>query len=150
MNQPDMTVRDGGIADDPTRIDCEAGLGRACEGRLVVSRHGFNARYDLDLATGVFSRPEHDLYGHSLAGRIFVFTGPKGGIATSWALDALAQRGLAPLGMICRQVNPVLVQGAALAGIALLAGYAPEQGARLIDGARVRLDPPQRRIVVLD
>ncbi len=131
-------------------IECAAALGRPCEGRLLVSGQGFNARYDLDLATGVFSRPDHDLYGSSLAGRIYVFQGPKGGIATSWALDALAQRGLAPLGLICEQVNPVLVQGAALAGIALLAGYAPAQAARLVDGACVRLDPARRQIILLD
>ncbi|MGD9941858.1 MAG: DUF126 domain-containing protein [Burkholderiaceae bacterium] len=131
-------------------IECTAGLGRVCDGELLVSRHGFNARYDLDLNSGVFSRPQHDLYGLSPAGRILVFTGPKGGIATSWALDSLAQRGLAPLGLVCQQVNPVVVQGAALAGITLLAGYEARDLPRLASGARVRLDPRLRRIVLLD
>lgn len=144
-----MQTIDHDIGGTGAAIECAAGLGQPCEGRLLVSRHAFNARYDLDLGSGTFSRLGHDLYGRSLAGRIFVFAGPKGGIATSWALDALAQRKLAPLGLICQQVNPVLVQGAALAGIALLAGYAPEQAARLVDGARVRLDPQRRRIVML-
>ena len=144
-----MTMMHDGI-DGAACIECAAGLGQPCEGQLLVSRQGFNARYDLDLASGVFSRPAHDLHGRNLAGRIFVVQGPKGGIATSWALDALAQRGLAPLGLICEQTNPVLVQGAALAGIALLAGYAPEKAALLADGARVRLDPQRRQIVLLD
>lgn len=126
---------------DPRTIRFEAGFGDPCEGQLLVSRMGFNARYDLDLSTGVFARPEHDLHGCRLAGKVFVFTGPKGGIATSWALDALARRGLAPLALVCREVNPVIVQGAVLAGIPLLSGYAADSGAWLRDGLRVRIDP---------
>lgn len=120
---------------------CEAGIGDACEGELLVSRMGFNARYDLDLSTGVFTRPEHDLFGRRLAGRIFVFDSPKGGIATSWALDALAQRGLAPAALICRQVNPVIVQGAVLARIPLVGGITPQSMALLHGGLQVRVDP---------
>lgn len=128
------------------RFTCDAAVGPACEGELLVSCQGFNARYDLDLGTGRFSRPEHDLFGRELRGRVFVFTVPKGGIATSWALNALAVRGLAPLAILCGEVNPVVVQGAVLAGIALMAGLPEEARALLRDGVRVRLDPASRSI----
>lgn len=131
------------------RIACSAGTGRVCEGELLVSRMGFNARYDLDLTSGVFSRSEHDLFGRELAGKVFVFDGPKGGIATSWALGSLAQRGLAPVALVTREVNPVIVQGAVLAGIPLVAGVSLSDMARLRDGMRVRVDPHARALVLL-
>ncbi len=127
-----------------------AGFGDTCEGILLVSRQGFNARYDLDLENGVFSRPEHDLYGQSLAGRIFYFTSPKGGIATSWALRALAEHGLAPRALLCQEVNPIIVQGAVLARIALVSGIPPDAAARLRSGMAACIDPAQRSVLVLD
>jgi predicted aconitase with swiveling domain len=129
---------------------CESAVGAACVGELLVSRQGFNARYDLDLGTGRFSRPEHDLYGRSLQGRVFVFTVPKGGIATSWALNALAVRGLAPCAILCDEVNPVVVQGAVLAGVTLMSGLPEALRRHLADGVRVRLDPAARRITLID
>lgn len=129
-------------------FSCDAAIGAPCEGELLVSRQGFNARYDLDLSTGRFSRPDHDLHGRSLRGSVFVFTVPKGGIATSWALNALAVRGLAPKAILCDEVNPVVVQGAVLAGITLMAGLPPGLRACLRDGVIVRLEPASRRITV--
>ncbi|MFM1988039.1 MAG: hypothetical protein RJA99_996 [Pseudomonadota bacterium] len=133
----------------PRVFACDAAIGSPCEGELLVSNQGFNARYDLDLGTGRFSRPEHDLHGRSLQGRIFVFTVPKGGIATSWALNALAVRGLAPLAILCDEVNPVVVQGAVLAGITLMSGIPARARPWLLEGARVRLDPATRALEFL-
>jgi predicted aconitase with swiveling domain len=127
---------------------CEAAVGAPCEGELLVSHQGFNARYDLDLETGRFSRPDHDLHGHSLRDKVFVFTVPKGGIATSWALNALAVRGLAPKAILCDDVNPVVVQGAVLARVTLMTGLPSGLRPLLRDGATVRLDPASRRITV--
>ena len=127
---------------------CDAALGAPCEGELLVSSQAFNARYDLDLATGRFARPGHDLHGRSLQDRVFVFTVPKGGIATSWALNALSVRGLAPKAILCDEVNPVVVQGAVLARITLMAGLPPTLRPMLQDGMTVRLDPGSRRITI--
>ena len=40
-----------------------AGMGRKLQGRALVAKDGFSARYDLDRIKGVFSRPEHKLAG---------------------------------------------------------------------------------------
>lgn len=126
-----------------------AGVGPAVEGVALVSRHGFNARYDLDRMTGVFCRPGHDLHGDCLAGRIFIFSTPKGGIATSWALMDLQSRSLAPLALVCRRANPVVVQGAALSGIPLLDRLAPDPLEQVRTGDRVRLTPASGLLEIL-
>lgn len=126
-----------------------AGIGSSVQGLAIVSTHGFNARYDMDRTTGVFSRPEHDLYGQSFASRIFVFAAPKGGIATSWALLDLKQRNLAPLGLVCRRANPVIVQGAVLADIPVMDGFDQDPVEVIRTGDLIRLEPSSGELTIL-
>lgn len=126
-----------------------AGLGPTVEGIAIVSTHGFNARYDLDRANGTFSRPDHDHFGASPAGKIFVFSTPKGGIATSWALLDLRERGLAPIGLVCRRANPVVAQGAVLAGLPLMDRFDQDPVVALRSGDHIRLDPTAGTLQVL-
>ena len=127
------------------RLECRLqgppGIGPVVEGVAIVSQQGFNARYDLNRVSGVFSRPEHDHFGASPAGKIFFFSTPKGGIATSWALLDLQNRSLAPIGLVCRRANPVVAQGAALAGMALLDRLDPDPLVHVQTGQWVRLTP---------
>ncbi len=125
------------------------GFGPAVEGIAIVSTHGFNARYDLDRANGTFSRPDHDHHGASPAGKIFVFTTPKGGIATSRALLDLFERGLAPIGLVCRRANPVVVQGAVLAGIPFMDRLDQDPVTALRSGDRIRLNPAAGTLQIL-
>lgn len=131
------------------RLQGPRGCGPAVEGFAIVSRQGFNARYDLDRERGVFARPGHDLLGASPAGLIYVFSTPKGGIATSWALLDLKERGLAPLGLVCRRANPVVVQGAVLAGLPLLDRLDADPVELLRSGDHVRLDPARGTLEIL-
>lgn len=125
------------------------GFGPSVEGEAIVSRQGFNARYDLDRDQGVFSRPGHDHFGLSPAGKIYIFTTPKGGIATSWALLDLQQRGLAPLALVCQRANPVVIQGAVLAGMALLDRFDQDPVQFVRTGDRVRLTPATGLLQIL-
>jgi len=124
------------------------GAGPEVEGEALVSRQGFNARYDMDRRRGVFSRPSHDLYPQSFVGRILVFTTAKGGMATSWALNDLRRKGIAPLGLIFQQANPIVAQGAVFAGLPILHRLAPDPVETLRSGDWLRLLPAQGRVEV--
>ena len=102
------------------------GVGPTVRGMALVSRHGFSARDDVDRDHGVFSREAHDLYGQSLVGKILICDTAKGGIATSWMLLDMVSRGVAPLAILFRTTNPVMVQGAVLAGVAMLHRLSPD------------------------
>lgn len=130
-------------------LEGPAGVGPAVEGEALVSRHAFNARYDLDRHRGVFSRPSHDLYGQSCVGKVLVFAGAKGGIATSWALFDLKSRRLAPAALLFRRTNPVMVQGAVLAGVPLLHLLDPDPVTALRSGDWVRVEPERGIVSVL-
>ena len=124
-----------------TTFVAAAGMGAPVRGRALVASDGFSARYDLDRLRGVFSRPDHALAGHSYVGRILVLDAAKGGVATAWMLHEMAARGIAPAALVLNRVNPIMVQGAALAGFTLLSGFATDITRAVPDGALVELDP---------
>ena len=118
------------------------GVGPRVRGEALVSQHGFSARYDVDRDHGVFSREAHDLYGQSLVGKVLVCDTAKGGIATSWMLLDMVSRGVAPLAILFRTTNPVMVQGAVLAGVAMLHRLDPDPIESIRTGDEVEVDPP--------
>jgi phosphomecalonate degydratase small subunit len=133
----------------PVILSGHAGVGEMVEGEALVSPDGFSARYDLDRLTGRISRESHALYGASLAGKVFVCPLAKGGFATSWALFDLRSRGLAPVAILFTWANPVMVQGAVLAGIALMDQLTPDPMEAIQTGDRVRVDPKAGRVEVV-
>ena len=44
-------------------LKCHIGIGPKVEGVALVAHDNFSARYDLDRIKGVFSRPQHQLFG---------------------------------------------------------------------------------------
>jgi predicted aconitase with swiveling domain len=127
--EPDLTLR------------TTPGVGPTVRGAALVSRQGFSARYDVDRDRGVFSREAHDLYGQSLVGKVLVCDTAKGGIATSWMLLDMVSRGVAPLAILFRTTNPVMVQGAVLAGVAMLHRLEPDPIAAIHTGDDVEVNP---------
>ena len=124
------------------------GVGPAVEGEALVSRHGFSARYDLNRKTGVFSRESHDLYGESVVGKVLVHTTAKGGVATAWALLDMKAQGTAPLAILFGLANPIVVQGAALADLAMMDRLEPDPAGVIESDDWVRVDPAAGTVTV--
>lgn len=70
-------------------------------------------------------------------------------MAAGWAFHDLKAKGIAPKALVFGIVNPVMVQGAVFAGIAITEGWDPNPLESVGTGDLVRLDPSQRRVVVL-
>jgi uncharacterized protein len=136
-------------ADGPLILTGPPGIGPEIEAEALVTPDGFSARYDLDHLTGVISREAHSLYGVSIVGKVLVTTSAKGGTATGWRLLDLVERGTAPAGLIFRRTNPVMVQGAALAGLAILHELEPDAVASIASGDTVRMMPASGRVEIL-
>ena len=122
-----------------------AGMGRRVEGEALVARDGFSARYDLDRTRGVFSRPDHRLAGESYVGRVLVLDAAKGGVATAWMLHEMKTRGVVPAALVLNAVNPIMVQGAALAGFTMISGFDLDITQEIPSGAWVEVDPTAER-----
>jgi len=125
-------------------------MGRTVRGSTLVANDGFSARYDLDRINGIFSRPSHKLVGQSYVGKILVLDTAKGGVATAWMLHEMKSRGVIPLAFVFNSVNPILVQGAALGDVPMIAGFDQDITAAIADGAQIEVNPQSRVVTVLD
>ena len=121
------------------------GMGPKVRGLALVAKDGFSARYDLDRARGVFVRPEHKLAGESYVGRVLVLDAAKGGVATAWMLHDMKARGLVPAALVLNAVNPIMVQGAALADFTMISGFDVDITQAIANGAEVEVDPTLER-----
>jgi predicted aconitase with swiveling domain len=124
-----------------TEFRANAAMGKRVRGRALVAKDGFSARYDLDRVNGVFSRPEHKLAGRSYVGCILVLDAAKGGVATAWMLHEMQARGIVPSALVLNTVNPIMVQGAALADFTMMSGFETDITEAVPDGALVEVDP---------
>lgn len=118
-----------------------AGMGRTVRARALVAKDGFSARYDLDRIKGVFSRPDHKLAGRSYVDVVLVLDAAKGGVATAWMLHEMKARGIVPAALVLNAVNPIMVQGAALADFTMVSGFDADITQAIPDGALVEVDP---------
>ena len=120
-------------------------MGKPVRGIALVAKDGFSARYDLDRIQGVFSRPEHKLAGQSYRDRILILDVAKGGVATAWMLHEMAARGIVPAALVLNAVNPIMVQGAALAGMTLISGFDQDITQAIANGVSVEIEPNGER-----
>ena len=122
-----------------------AGMGAKVRGQALVAKDGFSARYDLDRLRGVFSRVGHKLSGESYVGRVLVLDAAKGGVATAWMLHEMKSRGIVPAALVLNAVNPIMVQGAALAQFTMISGFDVDITQAIPNGAIVEVDPTAER-----
>ena len=118
-------------------LACHIGIGPKVNGFALVTDDNFSARYDLDRINGVFSRPQHKLYGESYRDVILVMNTAKGGVATAWMLHEMVSRDVAPKAILLNAANTILAQGAALANMAMCDRF-----------DAVSVDPAAGRVIV--
>ena len=134
----------------PIVLRCHTGIGPAVLGTALVATDNFSARYDLDRVKGIFSRPGHKLAGESYVDRILVLDNAKGGVATAWMLHEMTARMIAPRALIFNRVNPILAQGAAFAGMALVDRFTDGDVTQLFrTGDELRVDPAAGLVEIL-
>ena len=123
-----------------TQYKFTAAIGNTVKGIALCAADDFSARYDLDRIRGVFSRPEHLLYGENYVGKILVLNTAKGGVASSWMLLDMASRDQAPLALVMNSVNPIMVQGAAFANMTLVHGFETDITSVIQSGDSITVD----------
>ena len=128
-----------------TIFHARSAMGSKAMGAALVAKDGFSARYDLDRVRGIFSRPEHRLAGESYVGRVLVLDAAKGGVATAWMLYDMKARGIVPAALVLNAVNPIMVQGAALAQFTMISGFDLDITQAIPNGAPVEVDPTAQR-----
>ena len=134
----------------PILLRCHQGIGPAVTGTALVAADNFSARYDLDRQHGVFSRPGHKLAGQSYVDRILVLDEAKGGVASAWMLREMKERGVVPKALVFNRVNPILAQGAAFAGLALVDRFDGDVTRLIRTGDQLSVDPAAGTVEILN
>lgn len=69
----------------------------------------------VDLNTGAIVDASHPCLGSSISGRVLIMPSARGSSSSSSALVELARAGIAPLAIIMKQFDPILVIGSIVA-----------------------------------
>ena len=131
-------------------LKCHIGIGPKVSGTVLSANDNFSARYDLDRINGVFSRPNHKLFGEQYVNRILVLNESKGGVASAWMLYEMCARKMAPKAILFNKANTILAQGGSLAGLTICDRF--EDGditSILHTGQNVHVDPINGEVTVL-
>jgi predicted aconitase with swiveling domain len=90
------------------------------EGEAIVTTIPFSFLGELDPETGKVPSPSHELFGQSLAGKVFIFpTGKGSSMAPAIAWYAMLA-GNAPCAMVCERAEPVVASAAITINIPML------------------------------
>ena len=131
-------------------LKCHKGVGPKVTGEALVADDNFSARYDLDRIKGVFCRPQHKLDGKSYNQKILVLNTAKGGVASAWMLYEMGARGITPKGILFNEANTILVQGAALANLAMCDRFEDGDITSLItSGQTIEIEPELGEVRIL-
>lgn len=118
---------------------CKA-VGGVVEGEAVVSKRSFSFVGGINDKTGVIIEKRHELYGKSIAGKIFVFPSGMGSSGGSHRLYLLSFNGVAPKAIINTKADPIVVQGALIANIPMIYHFNEDPVEVIKTGDHVRVD----------
>ena len=118
------------------------------QGEAVVCKGPFSFLGDLDPQTGTFSVKGHELEGQNLAGKIFIFTTGKGSTAGSSIAIGASLNGMAPAGMICLEVEPIIAAAAIAAQIPMVDRLDRNPLELIKNGDQVKLDASQGTVEI--
>lgn len=92
---------------------------------------------DVDAKTGVIVALGHELYGSSVAKKVFVFPTGKGSTVGSYVLYQLKENGVAPAAIINQSCEPIVAVGAIISDIPLIDSLEVDPIIAIKTGAKV-------------
>ena len=133
---------------EETRLKCHKIVGGCGEGEALVS-HEPICFYLTDPRTGIVREKTHELAGKNLANKVLVFpSGKASSVVQIDGLFKLKSRNLAPIAMIVKDVETVLIVSAVLAKVPLVDRLEEDPFEAIHTGDRVRVDAEKGLVTV--
>lgn len=98
-------------------------IGGKVRGTALVSRDSVSFWGGVDIYTGEVNEPGHDICGRCMAGRVLVCPSGKGSGAGSLRLYDMWTRDLAPIAILNRKADEVVVIGAIISEIPMIDSF---------------------------
>jgi hypothetical protein len=118
----------------------------AAQGEALVTSQVFGFWGGVDPSTGVIVDRRHELYGQSIAGKVFVFPSGRGSTVGAAVILELARCGKAPAAILNNETEPILAAGGYLsgrfyqAGFPMLDGFDRDVTKAILSGDMVEVD----------
>ncbi|MGI0007570.1 MAG: aconitase X swivel domain-containing protein [Nitrosotalea sp.] len=90
------------------------------QGSLLVAKNPINFLGGIDKKTGLVHDKKHDLFGKSIANKIFAFPFGVGSSVGAYTLYSLKYNNCAPLAIICIKADLTTASGCAISNIPLV------------------------------
>ncbi|HJW19196.1 MAG TPA: DUF126 domain-containing protein [Candidatus Nitrosotalea sp.] len=90
------------------------------QGELLVAKNPINFLGGIDKKTGLVHDKKHDLFGKSIANKIFAFPFGVGSSVGAYTLYSLKYNNCAPLAIICIKADLTTASGCAISNIPLV------------------------------
>lgn len=110
------------------------------QGIAVVLDIPFSFIGDFDPSTGTLVLAGHPLNGESIAGKILVCPGGKGGTIAPFVAYQASTSGNAPKAIICEKADPILCESAIVINIPLLDRFEKSPISAIRSGQSVRIE----------
>lgn len=89
-------------------------------GDAIITKQEITFLGGVDAESGKITDKTHELYGRSIAGRIFVFPKSRGSTVGSYVIYGLSRKRKAPSAIVVKNVDNIVLAGAIIAGIPLI------------------------------
>jgi predicted aconitase with swiveling domain len=113
--------------------------GKVC-GTALVSRDSVSFWGGVNIYSGEVNEPGHDINGQCMAGKILVCPSGKGSGAGSLRLYDMWDRGLAPLAILNRKADEVVVIGAIISKIPMIDNFDVDPVETIKTGDELEID----------
>jgi len=128
---------------------CHKINGGTGEGKAIVSSDAINF-YNADSETGVIIEKNHALKGKSIALKVVIFPGGKGSsIVQGDGIYNLTQKGIAPVALIIKEPDTILVAGAVIWRIPLVDKVPDEFYEQVEDDDYIRVEADEGLITLV-
>jgi predicted aconitase with swiveling domain len=104
---------------------------------------------DVDKDRGVVVSVDSGCVGCSIAGKILVVERFRGSTVGTYVMYSLCRRGLTPKAILCSELDPVVVAGAALCGIPIIYGIPDKVLKQMESGDKVRIVPKGGKVCIV-
>src|SRR5512135_2029040 len=124
-------------------------ISKGCaEGEALICRQPIGFNFGVDVANGVITEYNHELFGKSIKDKVLLFPHGKGSTGGSYVVYQLAKNKTGPKAIINMTTETIIAVGAIMGGIPVVDSLEKNPYDLIFDGDRVKVDADQGLIAI--
>jgi len=120
----------------------------SAEGEALVCRQPIGFNFGIDVASGVITEYNHELFGKSIRDKILLFPHGKGSTGGSYVVYQLAKNKTGPKAIINMTTETIIAVGAIMGGIPVIDSLEKNPYDLISNGDHVKVDADQGFVAI--